>query len=86
MKKKTFVTRAYVQSGNEQEYTLEYYITDDMNGECDYGIEISMWHSDIRESVSVDFPGSRNDILNLIEVYARNFVMPVSLHDLINDL
>ncbi len=82
---KELITRVYVML-DEREMMLEYYLISENEGHtCEYGIAIKKKHCEFPDNDKAMVGKDRAAVLELIEKYAKNFVFPASLQDLIMD-
>ena len=71
---------------NNIEFTLKYYLTQQDEEKCRYGIEIVKVYEDIEEYEAInDISYSKEYILNLINKFANNSVTPITLSEIYND-
>lgn len=81
------MTQSYVTTGEGTEYKLEYYIfSKPSKHRSIYGITIKKHIFSIIESKTELVSENEADVLSLINCYAKNFVFPSSLCDLMYDL
>ena len=88
MYQEKFIARSYVMTENSIGYKLEYYIFSEpiQNGMI-YGITIKQYEENvIKEEQSEVVSKGKEDIEKLIDCFARNFVFPCSLIDIIADM
>lgn len=88
MKQESPVARAYILTEKGFSYSLEYYIYNekDNKNENVYGIRIELQSDeDIPQVQSVLISNSENETIALIDSYAKNYVFPCNLYDLVQD-
>jgi hypothetical protein len=80
-----FITKTYVISYTHEEKTLEYHLIKDEND--NYGVKVCEY-IDIEQvdSASSIFTNNEADAIKLIFIFAKNFVFPVSVADIIDDI
>lgn len=83
------ITQSYVMAEEDVRYTLSYYIVTqtDSSGSCYYGIAVAKQNVYCPASVSVSktFSSDKDEVEALIWLFARNYVFPSSLNDIIED-
>ena len=82
------ISQSHVLSENGMEYTLEYYIFSESieNGNALYGAKIVQYSDESTTSASATISLEEEHTLQTILHFAKNFVFPNSLHDIIEDM
>ncbi len=82
------VTQSYVLLDNTKEFILEYYLFSehDLNGIRKYGLTVKEKYEDYITSESTVVCENEDTVLKLIHCFAKNFVFPYSIGEIINDL
>ena len=88
MCKQRQITQSYVLLENQTEYTLEYCIFSEpaQNGGDIYGVKIIQRSGDVTTSASAMISSDEECALQTIFNFAKNFVFPVSLRDIMDDM
>jgi|GEM_PF-3469190 len=81
------VTQSYVLE-NTKEFILEYYLFSefDLNGLRKYGLFVKEKNGDFVTTESTIVCENENTVLRLIHCFARNFVFPYSIKEIVSDL
>lgn len=87
MTNERLVAQSYVMTKEGLEYKLEYYIFSKLlNHGSTYGIAIKQYSSSDVASESELISENESDVLSTIDNFAKHFVFPSSLCDLIHDM
>lgn len=79
------VSNSYLSVDNAEQFVIEYYMITYSKG--NFGIRVASYQNDIPQNSRQFFlPYSKNEIMNIINILAKNFVFPVSLDDILREL
>ena len=80
------ITQSYVLLENDKKHILEYHIfSENENGDTFYGVKITQYNGGFITSESARISPDEEYTMQTILLFAKNFVFPSSLHDLIED-
>lgn len=86
MDRHNFKTRAYVLQ-NEHEFMLEYFLVYSANGEAKYGVTVRLFKNNVLIDWASATPFKSEDTaIDYIDFFARNFLFPCSLADVVEDM
>lgn len=87
MNTEKLIAQSYILTEDNVEQNIEYYIysSEKENNICEYGIRVKQTNEDSVISESAIVCEDEETVINLIHSFAKNFVFPVSLNELISD-
>jgi len=88
MYKEKQTSQSYVLDETGSVHMLEYYIfsTSTQSDGPFYGIKVTQYNDDQITSESAAISSNEDRVLRTVQLYAKNFVFPCSLHELVEDI